>query len=211
MVFLRRAVLAAAVLVVGMAGPAVAEVDISPYKAEPGDSVRITTDDGGDCGDADLVGESDAFDEEVVLEQRGDLAVGVADVAWDADPGRYDVVVECDRATFVDDGSFIVVGGWGPDTGGGGLALSAETAAKGEAVVKGEGADNNHTADKGANPGNSQAGGNSEVAGKSDVAAAQPGTDGVQLVMACAVMVMIAASVVGVSVLAGRRRARMRG
>ncbi|NUT41753.1 MAG: hypothetical protein HOV86_17385 [Thermoactinospora sp.] len=188
MVFLRRAVLAAAVLVVGMAGPAVAEVDISPYKAEPGDSVRITTDDGGDCGDADLVAESDAFDEEVVLEQRGDLAVGVADVAWDADPGRHDVVVECDRATFVDDGSFIVVGGWGPDTGGGGLALNTETAA-----------------------GKTQAGGGSEVAGKSDVAAAQPGADGVRLVMACAVMVMIAASVVGVSVLAGRRRARMRG
>ncbi|MFI6482171.1 hypothetical protein ACIBH1_29865 [Nonomuraea sp. NPDC050663] len=194
MVFLRRAVLAAAVLVVGMAGPAVAEVDISPYKAEPGDSVRITTDDGGDCGDADLVAESDAFDEEVVLEQRGDLAVGVADVAWDADPGRHDVVVECDRATFVDDGSFIVVGGWGPDTGGGGLALNTEPAA-GKAQAGG----------------NSEVAGKSEVGGKSDVAAAQPGTDGVKLVMACAVMVMIAASVVGVSVLAGRRRARMRG
>ncbi|MFI6816363.1 hypothetical protein ACIBG7_28445 [Nonomuraea sp. NPDC050328] len=150
--FLYRAVVTAAVLVAGVAGPAAADVDISPYKVEPGDSVRITVDYdfGPDCGDsecgddecgdsgcgddecgvAELIAESEAFEEEgVVLRDRGDVAVGRADIDWDAEPGRYDVEVSCDGGSYVDSGTLIVVGGWGPDTGGGGLALTARDTA----------------------------------------------------------------------------------
>lgn len=122
---------AAVVLMAGTAGPVLAgsdDVKVSPYRVEPGDSVQITT---SGCPKADdMVATSDAFDEPIDLDPDGNRWIGDGDVSWDADPGTYDVDVSCDDEADALSGTFRVVGGWGPDTGGGGLALTqAERAA----------------------------------------------------------------------------------
>lgn len=129
--YLRRAGAAAgaaAVLMVGTAAPASAgpdDVKVSPYRVEAGDSVQLTT---SGCPKAsDMLATSDAFDEPVDLEPDGDRWIGDADVSWDADPGSYEVEVSCDDEADALQGMFVVVGGWGPDTGGGGLALAQES------------------------------------------------------------------------------------
>lgn len=130
--YLRRVGVAAgavALLLVCTAAPAMAggdEVKVSPYRAEPGDSLEVEA---YGCGEADTAfAESDAFDMDVKLteESEGYWVSDQADVDYDADPGRYEVTVTC-KGDDALNGSFLVVDGWGPDTGGGGLALADES------------------------------------------------------------------------------------
>ncbi|WP_143590298.1 hypothetical protein [Thermoactinospora rubra] len=122
---LRHALAVAVVLLAVTAAPAAADsVKVNPYRAEPGDSVRIVV---YGCEDADQVfAVSSVFEEDVELVPTGDFWSGAAEVNRDARTGRAWVEVGCDDEAEVLEGSFVVVDGFGPDTGSGGLAMGAE-------------------------------------------------------------------------------------
>ncbi len=111
----------------GSMGTAVAEgedgqeVRLSPYRAGPGADLRITA---YDClGPA--FARSEAFQDEPELEEDDSgVAAGWAQVDYGARSGSYTVEVDCrgDGGTIY--GEFYVVDGYGPNTGGGGLALA---------------------------------------------------------------------------------------
>ncbi|WP_271223257.1 hypothetical protein [Streptosporangium carneum] len=111
----------------GATGTAVAEVDgveevrLSPYRAGPGADLRITA---YDC-QGPAFAQSEAFQDEPELEEDDSgVAVGWAQVDYGARSGSYAVEVDCrgDGDTLY--GEFHVVDGYGPNAGGGGLALA---------------------------------------------------------------------------------------
>lgn len=114
------------------------EVRLSPYRAGPGADLRITA---YDC-QGPAFAQSDAFQEEPELEEDDSgVAVGWAQVDYGARSGPYTVEVDCrgDGGTIY--GEFYVVDGYGPNTGGGGLALArgAARAAESWRPVRGRG------------------------------------------------------------------------
>ncbi|MEV8636337.1 hypothetical protein AB0395_32255 [Streptosporangium sp. NPDC051023] len=97
------------------------EVRLSPYRAGPGADLRITA---YDC-QGPAFARSEAFQNEPELEEDSSgVAVGWAQVDYGAQSGSYTVEVSCrgDGGTLY--GEFYVVDGYGPNTGGGGLALT---------------------------------------------------------------------------------------
>ncbi|MEV7013104.1 hypothetical protein [Streptosporangium sp. NPDC051022] len=118
-------------------GDAGQEVRLSPYRAGPGADLRITA---YDCR-GPAFAQSEAFQNEPELEEDDSgVAVGWAQVDYGARSGSYSVEVDCrgDGGTLY--GEFYVVDGYGPNTGGGGLALtrSAARAAEGWKTVPGK-------------------------------------------------------------------------
>ncbi|MBB2913299.1 hypothetical protein FHS43_004597 [Streptosporangium becharense] len=125
----------AAVTVAVTAGPATAagadgEVQLSPYRTEPGATVKITV---FEC-EAPAFAESEGFVEDVELEDDGlGVAVGWAHIDRDALGGSYSVEADCRGGGGRQFGTFNILGkygfeGYGPETGGGGLALAGDAA-----------------------------------------------------------------------------------
>ncbi|GAA2903803.1 hypothetical protein GCM10010517_69830 [Streptosporangium fragile] len=229
---------AVAAMIAGAAGPVMAaradgEVQLSPYRTEPGATVKIIV---FEC-EGPAFAESEGFVEDVALEDD-DLGtmVGWARIDDDALGGSYGIEVDCQGGGGRRFGTFHVLGeygfgGYGPETGGGGLAsadaageagaagrgsaVSGATAGSG-AVTGGEGADRSGaTAGSGAVIGSGAVAGRGSAAGGAGARTGSEAAGGPERVPtallgwgAGATAALVA---VGGLVLAVRRRAAGRG